>query len=82
MERPEIEYPCPWSYRLIGVSEEDLRAAAREVVGDTAYEFTPGRTSAQGKYLSCTLALVVRDEAHRRGLFARLAAHPATRYVL
>ena len=80
--RPQIDYPCSWSYRVIGESEVALRAAVREAVGAHPHEFVAGRSSAQGRYVSCTLTLTVRDEPHRLEIFRALAQHEAIRYVL
>lgn len=81
-ERPDIDYPCSWTYRVIGESEPDLRAAVEVSVGEVAFEFARGRSSTQGRYVSCILTLTVRDEAHRLAVFRALADHAATRYVL
>ena len=79
--RPHIEYPCAWSYRLIGASEASLREAVRDVLGAPA-ALTQGRASGRGRYVSATLTVQVRDEPHRLAVFEALAAHEAVVYVL
>jgi putative lipoic acid-binding regulatory protein len=81
-QRPEIEYPCRWSYRIIGADEERLRAAASQVVGDAPHSLARGRESSGGKYRSLELDVLLRDEEHRLALFEALGEHPDVRFVL
>jgi putative lipoic acid-binding regulatory protein len=79
---PEIEYPCPWGYRVIGSDEAAVREAIRDAVGDAEHELEFSRTSSKGSYVALKLTVMVRNEAHRLGIDKHLRAHPAVRYVL
>jgi len=79
--KPEIEYPCSWSYRVIGADELRLRLAVAEIVGEQEHTLLFGQESEHGKYRSLQLDLIVRDEAHRLALFAALKQHPDVRFV-
>ena len=37
-ERPDIEYPCNWEFRIIGADEAGLREAIAGVVGNQNHE--------------------------------------------
>ena len=89
-ERPEITYPCPWGFKVIGLQEEAVREAIKECLGDCLnresgdrpYEVGFSRSSGSGKYVSITLNLEVQDEEERNALFRALADHPEIRMVI
>jgi putative lipoic acid-binding regulatory protein len=80
--KPVIDYPCPWTFQLIGRREDHLRAAVAEVIGTQAHTLTYSHTSSQGKYCSMRLELVVADEAQRLAIGGALHGHPDVRFVL
>ena len=80
--KPEILYPCLWSYQVIGTDESLLRAAVLEVIGSARHNWKPGHVSTGGKYVSLGLELRVEDETERLSVFERLARHPAIRFVI
>jgi putative lipoic acid-binding regulatory protein len=80
--KPIIEYPCTWTYQVIGLDEQRLRAAVAEVIGDVPHTLNCGNVSKGGKYLSLGLEMRVEDETHRLRIFQRLAAHPSIRFVI
>ena len=84
MDRSELQldYPCRWSYRIIGEQEARLRRAIDAIVGGDEHELEHGHQSTHGRYLTLVLHLVVRDEAHRLEVFQLLADHPDVRFVL
>ncbi|MDP6038409.1 MAG: DUF493 domain-containing protein [Candidatus Latescibacteria bacterium] len=80
--RPEIDYPCPWTFKVIGREEEQMRDAIAEIVGDHAYSLTFSNQSAQGNYCSLNLDMVVLDEPHRLNTFDALVHHNSIQIVL
>ena len=80
--RPEILYPCIWSYQIIGADEQQLRAAVGEVIGESPHTLKAGNVSPGGKYRSLGLETRVEDERERLAIFVRLSKHPAIRFVL
>jgi putative lipoic acid-binding regulatory protein len=80
--KPDLTYPCPWVYKVVGADPDALRQAIAAVVGPRRHTVTPSRTSANGKYHSLNLALEVRDEAERLTLYDGLRRQPAVRIVL
>ena len=81
-DRPEIEYPCRWAYKVVGESEDRLRAVIRKVVGDADHTLELSNTSRTGKYVSLALDVLVSDEEQRRGIGQRLHEHGDVRLVL
>lgn len=81
-DTPELQYPREWGFRIIGTHEKLLRQLVAEIVEDLAHSLEPSNTSAGGKYVSMSLTLEVRDEAHRNDIHQRLTAHETVKMVL
>lgn len=89
-QRPEITYPTPWSFKVIGSDEQDLRRAVKITLavcldqnsGDRDYELGLSRTSTRGGYVSLGLTLTVLSEAERDAVFTGLADCPEIRMVI
>lgn len=77
-----IDYPCSWSYQIIGADEDCLRRAVAEIIQDRTYRMVLSRSSEKGKYQSFQLEVVVEGEGHRLAIYEALRAHPAVRIVL
>ncbi|MFA5180886.1 MAG: DUF493 domain-containing protein [Syntrophales bacterium] len=88
MKKPEgkasaaMDYPCPWSYQIIGADEDSLRRAVGEIIRDRTYRMELSRRSEKGKYQSFLLDVVVESEGHRLAVYEALRAHPAVKIVL
>ena len=80
--RPEISYPCAWTYRVICTSEPELRAAVTLIVGSAVHTLELIGDSASGRYHRLELVVSVRDEAHRNEIFVALGRLPDVRFVL
>lgn len=81
-ERPEIAYPCPWSYVVVGEGEPELMAHIETAVAGVEHTKKTSRHSQSGRYTSIEVTLVVRDEEHRLEVFRALQASPAVRVVI
>ena len=83
-EKPIIEYPVEWGYKVIGTDEQVVRNAVKECLdaalyretGDREFELGLSRASKGGKYLSLSLTLVVMTEEERDGIFRAMTGHP------
>ena len=83
-QKPLVEYPCQWGYKVIGAEEESLREAVKECLdtclkagtGDREFELDHSRASKGGKYVSLSLNLTVQDETERDAIFAALTNRP------
>lgn len=81
-KKPEIRYPTAWGYRLIGEDEAAMRQAISEVLGELDHVLSRGQESAQGRYRSLSLELVVESQAQRDAIFRGLSEHPAVRWLI
>ncbi|HAU37091.1 MAG TPA: hypothetical protein DCX07_05170 [Phycisphaerales bacterium] len=80
--RPQIDYPCRWTYKLIGANAESLRAAAKSVCASLEHTLADSRASRAGKYRSVRLEVVVPDEVTRLAVFHSLRGHADILMVL
>ncbi|MEN8140508.1 MAG: DUF493 domain-containing protein [Thermodesulfobacteriota bacterium] len=81
-KRPEINYPCPWQFVVIGSDKRALELAVAGVVAPQAHILRPSKKSSKGKYISLNLELVVESEEMRNNIFAALCQQPAIRMVI
>lgn len=82
MEKPHIDYPCEWEFRIIGADAAAMEAAVAHVLGDEAYSLTPSKQSPEGRWCSLKLEMRVLNEPHRNQVHRLLREHPAVRMVL
>jgi uncharacterized protein len=79
---PEIDYPCDWSYRIIGTAESAIRALVAELVGEAAHALEASRVSSRGNYVSVRLTVAVVDDEHRLAIFRGLRDADCVQMVL
>lgn len=80
-ERPEIEYPCDWDYKIIGTDVSEMIKAIEEAVGDLTYEITPSNISKKGNYFSLNLRVFVPSEIVRDIIFQKVSASAFVKIV-
>jgi len=81
-DKAEIEYPCAWNYKIIGLDVEALQKAVAMVLGAQQYLLTHSRSSTGGKYQSMSLETVVETEERRNAIYNSLKNHAAVRMIL
>ena len=81
-DKPDIDYPVEWTYKVVGPDEERLRAAIAEAVGSAEHTIRPSRTSSSGKYVSLELVVTVTDEQQRLAIGQALHDHVDVKFVL
>jgi len=80
--RAELEYPCRWTYKVIGSVAHDVRGAIAEVLGERDHTLALSNNSRSGRYLSFRVELIVDSEAQRLDLYEALSQHRAIKIVL
>ena len=78
----QINYPCLWLYKVIGVDRGKLHRALMEIVRDGHCEISSSNSSRSGKYHCLNLELTVQSEEHRNAIYTALKAHPQVKIVL
>lgn len=80
--RPNIEYPCEWNYKIISQQANDAVEAAEEAAKGFKFEITSSNISKKGKYISINLTVEVKNEEERNLVFGKLEANEKVVMVL
>lgn len=78
----ELEYPCPWVYKILGREQGELREAIAEVVQARECLVSLSNSSSGGKYLCLDVELVVVSAEDREAQYLAFKGHPAVVLVL
>jgi len=81
-QKPEIDYPCDWQYKIIGTNVDDMIVAIEEIATGFEYEITPSNVSTNEKYFSLNLKVFVPSEIIRDLIFQKLEKHLAIKFVI
>jgi uncharacterized protein len=81
-DRPKIDYPCVWTYKVIGEDHALLKDAIVEACCPHAVIISHSHSSRKGKYHSVNAELVVPDEGARLRIYATLKSNSAVKIVL
>lgn len=80
--RPEIEYPCEWHYKIIAKSADEAINAADNAAKGFKYDITASNISKNGNYVSINLIVEVESEEERNIIFGKLEANESVVMVL
>lgn len=80
--KPQIDYPCPWLFKVIGFGPCEMEEAIRETVGAESFKLTASNVSSTGKYHSLNLEMEVASEEHRDSIYRELSGRGAIKVVL
>lgn len=67
--KPQIDYPCTWRYRVIGLSKDFVIAAIAEVFQGRAEVSEMEHKSSHGKYIALNCAIEVQSDTERLAYF-------------
>jgi len=81
-EKPKIEYPCEWGYKIIGTDKIKLEAVIFEVMGSRDYKQKGGNKSSKGKFHSLSTACQVESQEDRDALFKAFQEHEDVKMVI
>jgi putative lipoic acid-binding regulatory protein len=80
-QRPEITYPCEWSYKIIGNNVNKILEAIESAVPGLKYDVTPSNISKNGNYYSLNLKLTVPNEVVRDLIYQKLDSSESIKIV-
>jgi putative lipoic acid-binding regulatory protein len=81
-QKLELEYPCSWTYKLIGYEKEAIQKAIHDVILEREHTLTHSNKSKSGKYVSMNLDLIIHNEDERNFIYEALKAHQHIKMVL
>jgi putative lipoic acid-binding regulatory protein len=82
MKKPEIIYPCWWTYAIIGPDEEQLRLAVGKVTRNTRHRVAFSKESPKKRYVSLHVEVWVATQDERDSFFQAFIDHPDIRMVI
>ncbi len=82
MQKPQIEYPCQWAYKVIGSDVNKILLAIETAAMGLSYDVSPSNVSSNGKYFSLNLKLEVPNETVRNLIYEKLGNSPDVKFVL
>ena len=81
-EKLVLEYPCSWSYKVIGHHKDEIHLAVKEVILEKPHTLKLSNASKNGKYVSMNLDLVITNEDERTFIYEALKNHQNIKMVL
>lgn len=81
-KKPEIEYPCKWTYKVIGEDVDKIIKAIEEAVTTKDYEVSSSNVSKKNNYFSLSLKAHIKSELERNVIYEYLKNHPDIKIVL
>jgi len=82
LKKTEIEYPCSWTFKIIGQDESLLRKAVMAVLQSREYTINNSNSSSGGKYISLNVEIYVEDEIDRNDIYRGLQSEIAIKFIL
>jgi len=80
--KPNVDYPCRWVYKVIGMDRERVRQAIADIMQQRPCDIRYSRSSNKGKYHSFALEVTLHSDDQRLSIYEALMKHPAVRIVL
>ena len=81
-EKPIIEYPTQWGFKLIGRDKDALLACIKEVMGDKEHLCSIGNPSRTGKFHSYNASCTVESQEERDRIFKTFQDHDDVKIVI
>lgn len=80
-QKPQIDYPCQWEYRIITDNQEMAENIIFELL-HKPYTLTTKNKSMHGKFISINLVLEVETQQERDDIFQKLTQLPCVKMVI
>jgi putative lipoic acid-binding regulatory protein len=84
MERPQLEFPLQWEFKIIAVRTDEAFAAIRAVLGEHGFTDTPraSNVSRNGSYVTYTASLRIKNREQLDAVTQALGKCEGVRYLL
>lgn len=81
-KKPIIEYPCEWTYRIIGNNINKMVEAVENAVSGMEYDLQASNISQKGSYFSISLKVMVDNQVIRDIIYEKINNHENVKMVL
>jgi len=82
LNKPQIDYPTQWGFKLIGRDKDSLRKAIKDVLGDKEHTCYLGNRSRTGKFHTYNASCVVDHREERDRIFKAFQDHDDIEMVI
>ena len=81
-DKPDIEYPCTWVYKVIGEDCSLLKDVIVSACSPLPVKISHSHASSKGKYHSLNAEVEVPSEEVRLEVYKTLTSSPAVKIIL
>ena len=81
-QQPEIDYPCPWDYKVIVSDYQVARDRIERVLTTYTYQCEETNVSRHGNYKTLHVRVIVFSDQDRHDIFDKLSTIPQVKYIL
>ena len=81
-EKPKIEYPCNWNYKIIGTDVDEMIKTIESATTGMEYEINSSNVSSKGNYFSLNLKVFVTSQVIRDLIFEKIETSEFVKMVL
>jgi putative lipoic acid-binding regulatory protein len=81
-EKPKIEYPCEWGFKIIGTDKEKLKECISDIMGEKEHKCKDGNISKNGKFVSMNASCQVDSQEERDEIFKSFRDHKDVKMVI
>lgn len=84
MNRPQLDFPLLWEFKIIAMGTDEAFAAIAAVIRDHGFDQSPRASNASrnGTYVTYTVQLSMDSRDQLDGLTRALGMCPGVRYLL
>jgi hypothetical protein len=82
VEKPLINYPCMWNYRVVGADGDLIRKGITDKLQEIRHTVSDGNTSSKGNYVSINVDVFVHSEEQRCAITPLLREIATVKIVL
>jgi len=81
LQKPTINYPCEWEYRIICEDYELIKKLVFETISHE-YRLKMGHISRNKRFVSVHLYVIVQNQKERDNIFATISADKSVKMVI
>jgi putative lipoic acid-binding regulatory protein len=80
--KPKINYPCNWGFKVIGTDKEKLESCIFDIMAHRNYKCREGNISSKGKFITINADCEVSSQEERDELFKAFRDHCDVKIVI
>jgi putative lipoic acid-binding regulatory protein len=81
-DKPKIDYPISWGFKIIGKDKNELLSCIKEIMGNKKHLCHIGNSSSGGKFHTYNANCEVESEEERNKIFKAFSDHDAVKMVI